>query len=282
MEDSVKRMKVEEAKVSNRTEALAERVRDKLAEMERKQNELDDEALRNARETVDKMEEDITEKADQVLAFGNFVGYCGLVSFGSASGTTKCLVGGTDGALSEGCAQCFGTSVACGGQHCMMQCLAGPASAKCLECVGKTDCNPELYQCTGYGASQMPPPPPFAVLTADSFDGFANPLSSSSQRGRTDFLHHVNSDRPSLAHRFQLGTRNRILLASELQFFDDHAQAVQLPDDFGYSDESKWVVASASGRRRCESKIVVRVFLRVVGMIRSKRVSRPGTAEGTT
>ncbi|KAF4668692.1 hypothetical protein FOZ61_005944 [Perkinsus olseni] len=67
MEDSVKRMKVEEAKVSNRTEALAERVRDKLAEMERKQNELDDEALRNARETVDKMEEDITEKADQVL-----------------------------------------------------------------------------------------------------------------------------------------------------------------------------------------------------------------------
>lgn len=64
---TVKRMRVEEAKVSNRTEALVERIRDKLADMEQKQNALDDEALRSARATVADMEKDVVEKADQVL-----------------------------------------------------------------------------------------------------------------------------------------------------------------------------------------------------------------------
>lgn len=88
MTDNVKRMRVEEAKVSNRTETLIEKIRNKLATMEEKQDALDDEALRNARKIVDNMEEDITEKADQVLSSVGLPGDGSTPSNVPASGGT--------------------------------------------------------------------------------------------------------------------------------------------------------------------------------------------------
>ncbi|KAF4666466.1 hypothetical protein FOL47_004067, partial [Perkinsus chesapeaki] len=89
-------------------------------------------------------------------AYSNFIAYCGLQSFGDAKATTTCI---EQSGLSDSCSACFGQSVQCGRDVCMMSCIAGPATDKCLNCIAKTECNPDLYKCTGYDASQMPPNP---------------------------------------------------------------------------------------------------------------------------
>ncbi|KAF4691950.1 hypothetical protein FOZ60_014437 [Perkinsus olseni] len=89
-------------------------------------------------------------------AYSNFIAYCGLESFGDAKATTACI---EKSGLSDSCSTCFGQSVQCGRDVCMMSCIAGPATEKCLSCIAKTKCNPDLYKCTGYGPNEMPPNP---------------------------------------------------------------------------------------------------------------------------
>ncbi|KAF4710016.1 hypothetical protein FOZ62_030561 [Perkinsus olseni] len=89
-------------------------------------------------------------------AYSNFIAYCGLESFGDAKATTACI---EKSGLSDSCSACFGQSVQCGRDVCMMSCIAGPATEKCLSCISKTKCNPDLYKCTGYGPNEMPPNP---------------------------------------------------------------------------------------------------------------------------
>ncbi|KAF4655120.1 hypothetical protein FOZ61_007758 [Perkinsus olseni] len=89
-------------------------------------------------------------------AYGNYIAFCGKQSFGDADATTKCL---EKSGLTSTCSACFGQSVQCGRDKCMFKCLVGPTTSKCLDCIAKTECDPDLYKCAGYPASQMPPAP---------------------------------------------------------------------------------------------------------------------------
>ncbi|KAF4710017.1 hypothetical protein FOZ62_030562 [Perkinsus olseni] len=73
-------------------------------------------------------------------AYSNYIAYCGKQAWGSADA-------------------CFGQSVQCGRDKCMFKCLSGPTTSKCLNCIAKTECDPDLYKCTGYPAAEMPPEP---------------------------------------------------------------------------------------------------------------------------
>ncbi|KAF4691949.1 hypothetical protein FOZ60_014436 [Perkinsus olseni] len=73
-------------------------------------------------------------------AYSNYIAYCGKQAWGSADA-------------------CFGQSVQCGRDKCMFKCLSGPTTSKCLNCIAKTECDSDLYKCTGYPAAEMPPEP---------------------------------------------------------------------------------------------------------------------------
>ncbi|KAF4655479.1 hypothetical protein FOL47_009416 [Perkinsus chesapeaki] len=112
-------------------------------------------------------------------AYSNYIAYCGKQAWGSADGTTKCL---EKSGLTSSCSTCFGQSVECGRDKCMFKCLSGPATSKCLNCIAKTECNPDLYKCTGYQASDMPPAPtgvaplPVSEGVADRESAVSQPL----------------------------------------------------------------------------------------------------------
>jgi len=48
--------------------------------------------------------------------------------------TADAIVEETEGAVSDGCASCYGLSVQCSAENCLVPCLAGSDSADCVSC----------------------------------------------------------------------------------------------------------------------------------------------------
>ncbi len=71
---------------------------------------------------------------------------CGIKNLGADPATTNCIVTGTG--LSEPCAKCFATMVACAIEKCLAKCAADMNSQDCADC-REQNCNAALESCSG-------------------------------------------------------------------------------------------------------------------------------------
>ena len=90
-------------------------------------------------------------------AFTEKMQNCAIKNVGVGSLTSSCLVGEYDGALSGGCASCFGATVECGRNKCMMECVRDSGAPGCTACTLEKGCQADLNVCTGF--DQGPPYP---------------------------------------------------------------------------------------------------------------------------
>jgi hypothetical protein len=78
---------------------------------------------------------------------------CGHSSWGNQDKATSCMK--SKEGYSDGCATCFGATIACTASKCMTKCIAGETAA-CKQCVAD-NCNSALETCSGLT------PPTFAL-----------------------------------------------------------------------------------------------------------------------
>ena len=75
---------------------------------------------------------------------------CATDNMGASPATKNCII--TQTGLSDACATCFGDTIKCAAQKCMMQCIADPNGQSCKECRAQ-NCDPSFVQCSGIPAN---------------------------------------------------------------------------------------------------------------------------------
>jgi hypothetical protein len=90
-----------------------------------------------------------TNAADQAVlespAFSSAPSGCGLMCFGSdADCNARCM---EEKGLSGACARCWGDTINCGEQNCLVPCLS-PDSPECRACTAE-HCDPAFHACSG-------------------------------------------------------------------------------------------------------------------------------------
>ena len=91
------------------------------------------------------------------MDFTEQITYCAVQHFGSGGPVTQCLIAAYGGALSGGCAECFGNTVECGKVNCAARCVRDAGSADCLLCTEQAGCVASQNQCTGFSIGPLPP-----------------------------------------------------------------------------------------------------------------------------
>ncbi|KAF4648440.1 hypothetical protein FOL47_003211 [Perkinsus chesapeaki] len=90
--------------------------------------------------------------------FSNFMAGCVMTSLGQKASIEQCMKADKHWAKSAGCTDCFATFGACTFPKCFTTCSTyGVGDKRCWDCNIKTACPKALYDCTGYGLSQLPP-----------------------------------------------------------------------------------------------------------------------------
>ena len=78
---------------------------------------------------------------------GEVIGGCAMAGgMPSEDNFVECMREATG--LSDLCLECYWGSVECTMQRCLMQCMSGAESDRCMECQ-EANCLPDLFECTG-------------------------------------------------------------------------------------------------------------------------------------
>jgi hypothetical protein len=109
------------------------------------------------------------------MSLDDIAGQCGVMyaTTPDAGGlVAACIVAATGGAISQGCASCFGVMVECAQKNCLEECVTNPLGDICLDCrcgdnlPNHVNCYDPTFACSGVAR------PECGLLEAGTWDGY--------------------------------------------------------------------------------------------------------------